>query len=74
MKFVYKNYLVNVIINRKKIKNLYIRVKDGQIIVNTNTYTSDKYVEKLLERERENIERLLEKETLKPSDKVFYLG
>jgi len=76
MKFKYKNYDIDVIINRKKIKNLYIRIKDGKIVVNTNTYTSDKYIENLLERERISIEGMLEKEKIKaiPSNIIQYLG
>ena len=76
MKFAYKNYLVDVEINRKNIKNLYVRVRNGRIIVNANTYTSDKYIRDLLERERTNIENMLEKEEnrLQPKDKIYYLG
>ena len=76
MKFSYKNYLVDVEINRKNIKNLYVRVRNGKIVVNANTYTSDKYIRNLLERERTNIEKLLEKEEnrLQPKDKIYYLG
>jgi len=76
MKFAYKNYLVDVEINRKNIKNLYVRVRNGRIIVNANTYTSDKYIRNLLERERTNIENMLEKEEnrLQPKDKIYYLG
>ena len=76
MKFDYKNYLVDVEINRKNIKNLYIRIRNGKIIVNTNTLTSDKYIRYLLEREKDNIEKMLEKEqtNLQPKDKVYYLG
>ena len=43
-----------------KIKNLYVRVKDGTIKVSANTYTSDRYIKDLLERERPNIEKMLE--------------
>lgn len=74
MKFIYRNYEVDVIIYRKKIKNLYVRVKDGTIKVSANTYTSDRYIKDLLERERPNIEKMLEKEKLKPTDRIFYLG
>ena len=74
MKFTYKNYLVDVEINRKNIKNLYVRVRNGKIIVNANTYTSDRYIENLLENERLNIEKMLKNEKLKPCDRIYYLG
>ena len=76
MKFSYKNDLIDVEINRKNIKNLYVRVKSGKIAVNANTFTSDKYIKELLERERTNIENMLEKEEvrLQPKDKIYYLG
>ena len=76
MKFNYKNYLVDVEINRKDIKNLYVRVRNGRIVVNANTYTSDKYIRDLLEHQRTNVERMLEKEEhrLQPKDKIYYLG
>lgn len=74
MKFKVDNQEIDVIINRKKIKNLYIRIKDGKIVVNTNTFTSDKYVEKLLEREKENIKKMFEKIEIKNSNTCFYLG
>lgn len=39
----------NVIINRKKIKNVYIRVdEDGNVIVNANRKVKDKYIYDLL--------------------------
>ena len=35
----------NVIINRKKIKNVYIRVDDdGNVVVNANKRVKDKYI------------------------------
>lgn len=74
MKFVLDDKKIDVVINRKKIKNLYIRIKDGKIVVSANTFTSDKYIENLLEREKESIRKMLKKTPIKPTNSVFYLG
>lgn len=74
MKFYINGLNLDVIINRKKINNIYIRVKDGKIVVNANTYTSDRYIEKLLERERENIAKMIKDIPVKSVTSVEYLG
>ena len=71
MKFEIDNKLVDVEINRKKIKNLYIRVKDGKIIVSANTFTTDNYIKNLLESERIKIEQMLKKDNLKKITTAF---
>ena len=74
MKFRVEEKDIDVIINRKKIKNIYIRIKDEKIVVNANTFTSDKYIENLLEREKENIKKMFEKIEIKKTNSCFYLG
>lgn len=74
MKFSIDNKEIDVIINRKNIKNIYIRVKDNIIIVNANKNASDKYIESLLKKEVNSLKKMLEKNVEKKSDKVYYLG
>lgn len=51
----------NVIINRKKIKNVYIRVDDdGNVVVNANKRVKDKYIYDLLEEKDAWIQKRLE--------------
>lgn len=74
MKFITNDKEIDVIINRKKIKNLYIRVKDGKIFVNANTFTSDKYIKKLLEQNRKSIEKMFKSQKKEEKDTIYYLG
>ncbi|WP_171020673.1 YgjP-like metallopeptidase domain-containing protein, partial [Anaerofustis stercorihominis] len=50
----------NVIINRKKIKNVYIRVDDnGNVVVNANKRVKDKYIYDLLNEKDDWIQKRL---------------
>ena len=59
------SYLDNeypVIINKKRIKNSYIRVSDDlKIVINTNIIVSNKYISSLIESNRSSIDRMLDK-------------
>ena len=65
---------IEVIVTRKKIKNLYIRVKDNKIYVSANTYTSDKYILNLLEKNRRNIEKMIGTIINIEPNTIYYLG
>ena len=53
---------IEVVIVRKKIKNIYIRVKDNKIFVSANSLVSLKYIESLLKKEENSIRKMFEKD------------
>jgi len=66
-----------VIVEKKRIKNTYIRVKeDLKIYVSTNILTSKKYVEDLILKNKDSIYKMIERERKKvlKSSKFYYLG
>ena len=66
------SYLDNeypVIINKKRIKNSYIRVSDDlKIVINTNIIVSNKYISSLIESNRSSIDRMLDKKIKRKLD------
>ena len=58
---------INYILKRSKIKNIYIQIKEGEVIVKAPYRTSIKYIEQLLSQKQEWIEKNLEKEKNRPS-------
>lgn len=74
MQFIINSNAIEVKILRKKIKNLYIRVKDNKIIVSANAFTSDKYILDLLEKNRSSIEKMFLKQENQKLNQVYYLG
>ena len=65
---------IEVVIVRKKIKNIYIRVKDNKIFVSANSLVSLKYIESLLKKEENSIRKMLEKDQNKEENEIYYLG
>lgn len=66
-----------VVIERKKIKNTYIRVKDDlKIYISTNRLSSNKYIEDLICKNEDSIYKMIEHEKKKvlKQRKFFYLG
>lgn len=77
MKYEIGEYLVDIIVEKKKNKNTYIRVKeDNVVLITTNYLTTKKKIIKLIEDNKDFIlknlkrmDRIKEKE-----EKFFYLG
>ncbi|WP_297630792.1 SprT family zinc-dependent metalloprotease [uncultured Clostridium sp.] len=75
-----------VIINKKKMKSISIRIRDGKVLVSAPLNVSEKYILELLESKRGWIEEkltikrdlkiadLLKRDTLGVDEKVRYLG
>lgn len=76
-KIIIDNEEYEIIVNRKRIKNLYIRVKEiNKIEVSTNLYTTNKEIIRLIESNKEFISKAnkkLKDNKLKPN-KIMYLG
>lgn len=66
-----KEYDIEII--RKNNKNTYIRVRDSKIIVTTNYFTKEKAIEKLINDNRNFIDKCLLKEEIKREDTSFKL-
>ena len=67
----------DVVIEKKKIKNTYIRVKkDLRVYVSANKLVSNRYIENLLESNISSIKKMIEREQkhLEKEEKFFYLG
>ena len=64
----------NIKIIRKKIKNTYIRVKDGEVVVTTNYLTPKIYIMKLIKDNSDSIDKMIDKDKKRlESDNDFYL-
>lgn len=66
-----------IVITRKKIKNMYIRVKeDLKIHISVNKYTSEKEIRKLIENNYSNIVLMVERQVKKNerNEKTMILG
>lgn len=59
-------------IKYSKIKNIYIQIKDGKVIVKAPRRVSKKEIEKILEQKSEWIQNTIEKETRKQEKKPLY--
>ena len=70
------NKYYNVVIERKKIKNIYFRIKDNSIYVTCNRFVSDREIYKLLEKDKKSLIRMINKceNRKKDDDKVLFLG
>ena len=73
MKYIYNDEEYEVEIIRKNNKNTYLRVKEGKIIVTTNYLTSKGQIEKLINNNKQFINKNLDKETKKQEDTSFKL-
>ena len=68
---------VNVIVEKKKIKNIYFRInKDNEIYVTCPKYVSNIEINKMLEDNRDSLEKMYKKQTKRNerNDKVMFLG
>ena len=59
-------------IKYSKIKNIYIQIKNGQVIIKAPKRVSKKQIEKLIEQKAEWIQKSLEKEKQKQSKQALY--
>lgn len=59
-------------IKYSKIKNIYIQIKNGQIIIKAPKRVNKKEIEKLIEQKAEWIQKSLEKEKQKQSKQALY--
>ena len=71
------NIKLNVLINRKKIKNIYFRFdKNLNLVVNANKLVSEKEIIKLIEKNSKSLIKMYEKQEKKEQKKeqFWYLG
>lgn len=73
MKYTYNNRDYNIEIIRKNNKNTYLRVKNNIIVITTNYLTSTKVIEKLINNNKEFINKALTKSINKENDISFKL-
>lgn len=77
MKYEINGIEYNVVIEKKKNKNTYIRVKeDMSIFITTNYLTTKKYIKKLLDENKDAVIKMLNRQA-KVNEKAksfFYLG
>lgn len=77
MEVVLNNININVIINRKKNKNIYFRFDDDlNLIINANPYISEKEIKKLILRNEKALLNLRNKSLKKKefNEEFWYLG
>ena len=77
MKYTFDDIDIDVIIERKKIKNIYFRIKeDLKLYVSCGYLCSDKYIEKLLNDNKNSIIRMYTNMLNKVNVKndIYYLG
>lgn len=77
MKIELEGIILNVIITRKNIKNIYFRIKeDLNIYVSCNRLCSDTYIEKLLLKNKKDLIKMYNNILVKTTDnnKIYYLG
>ena len=77
MKTIIDGEEYDVIIEKKKIKNTYIRVKDDlKIYVSTSLFSRDSFILDLISKNESSIKKMIEREKKKiiKSTKFYYLG
>ena len=77
MKIVLDDITLDVVITRKRIKNIYFRIKeDLKIYVSCSYLCNDSYIEKLLLKNKKDLLKMYNNMKSKVSDnnKVYYLG
>lgn len=77
MKVLINNEYYEVVILKKRIKNIYLRVKsDLKIYASTSLFVSEKSVLKLIKDNEDAIKKMIdrEKRKIEKSSKFFYLG
>lgn len=73
MNYVIKEKVYEVVINKKKIRNLYMRYKNGVIYVNAPIFVSKNEINKLLDSNNEYLIKMINKENIK-NDRNLFLG
>lgn len=77
MQLIYQDQSFNVIIKRKKIKNIYFRFdSDNNLVVSANHFVSERTIEKMI---KDNINSIMKmnskaKKTRENKDYFYYLG
>ena len=66
------NTILEYEIKYSKIKNIYIQIKNGKIIIKAPKRISKKEIEKIVEQKSEWIQKTLEKESKKQKKKELY--
>lgn len=77
MNVILNNTVVNVIITRKKIKNIYMRFdNDNNLCVSVNRWTHDKEILELLNKNKKSLEKMFLKVQKKQekNNEFWYLG
>ena len=75
MTFNYNNKNYEIIIEKKNIKNTYIRVKDDLKIYISTSYLTPKFmIKSLIDNNRKQIIKMINKEEEKKKDGYYYLG
>ena len=67
-----KNEIPEYEIKYSKIKNIYIQIKNGKIIVKAPKRVSKKEIEKIVEQKTEWIQKAIEKENKKQEKEPLY--
>ncbi len=67
-----KDKLIDVVINYKNNKNVYIRVKDSKLYVTCNRFVSDKQILDIINNNIMSINKMYEKQVKKDNDNMFY--
>lgn len=70
----YRDY--EIVIKKKKIKNTYIRVRDGKIVVTTNYLTPNLYINKLIKDNSKSIDKMImnAEQKCKNNDEFYLFG
>ena len=64
--------LIDVIINYKNNKNIYMRVKEGKLYVTCNKFVNDKQILEIINNNINSINKMYEKKIKKDNDNMFY--
>lgn len=74
MIYTYKDTNYEVEIVRKNNKNTYIRIKDNKVYITTNYFTSNFYLKKLLNDNKDSIDKMIAKTIVKnKKEEQFFL-
>ncbi len=70
MKYIVDDQEYEVIINKKRIRNLYMRFKNNSIIINAPFFTSDKDIKQLIDNNTDYLRKMIKKDN-KKQDNLF---
>ncbi len=74
MELTYKEKIYNVEIIKKNNKNIYIRVKDGKVVITCNYLTTKREIDRLIKENYNVITKMIDKEEKrKEKEEKFYL-